>query len=137
MRICIPVGKDHGQESVVFPHFGSAPVFLVVDTAGGSVTAHPNPEALQRGRCHALDVVPGALDAAIVGNIGEGAMERFRAKGIPVYRVGRATVAEAVSAFTAGTLPALQEGTCSVGLNAHDRPGQHQHRHGAGRGHGA
>ena len=130
MKTCIPVARDHGLSSVVFPHFGSAPVFLVVDTATGTVLAHPNPEALQRGRCHALDVVPGEIDAAVVGNIGAGALDRFRAKGIPVYRVGRATVAEAVSALGAGTLPELSEGTCSVGLNAH----AHRHPHGAGSG---
>jgi len=123
MRICIPVAKDNGLSSVVFPHFGSAPVFLVVDTRAGTVVAHPNPEALQRGRCHALDVIPGELDAAVVGNLGAGAMARFRARGIPVHRVGRATVAEAVRALEAGALPTLQEGTCSVGLNAHG------HRH--------
>jgi predicted Fe-Mo cluster-binding NifX family protein len=127
VKVCIPVAKDHGLSSVVFFHFGSAPVFLVVNTADGSVTAHPNPEALQRGRCHALDVITAEkLDAAVVGNLGAGAMDRFRAKGIPVYRVGRATAGEAVNALQAGALPELHEGTCSVGLHAH----QHQHRHG-------
>jgi predicted Fe-Mo cluster-binding NifX family protein len=121
VKVCFPVARDHGLSSVVFPHFGSAPVFLVVDTADGSLSAHPNPEALQRGRCHALDVLgDGRIDAAVVGNIGEGAMDRFRAGGVPVYRVARATVAEAVSALQAGTLPEIQAGTCSAGLHARD-----------------
>ena len=39
MKVCFPVQKDEGIESQVYNHFGSAPVFIVVDTRGkGSAT---------------------------------------------------------------------------------------------------
>ena len=34
MKICFPVEKDEGIESQVYNHFGSAPVFIMVDTEG-------------------------------------------------------------------------------------------------------
>ena len=32
MKVCFPVQKDEGVESQVYNHFGSAPVFIMVDT---------------------------------------------------------------------------------------------------------
>ena len=32
MKICFPVTADEGLESAVYSHFGSAPLFLLVDT---------------------------------------------------------------------------------------------------------
>jgi predicted Fe-Mo cluster-binding NifX family protein len=31
MRVCIPIAKGLGLESRVSPHFGSAPLFMLVD----------------------------------------------------------------------------------------------------------
>jgi predicted Fe-Mo cluster-binding NifX family protein len=118
VKACIPVAKDHGMKSVVFPHFGSAPCFLVVDTETRALTAHPNPAASQRGRCHALDALGDErVDLAVVGNIGGGAMDRFRAAGVAVYRTGTATVGEVVGALAAGALPRISQGTCKDGLH--------------------
>ena len=116
MKACIPVAKDHGLASVVFPHFGSAPVFLVVDTASGAVTAHVNPAAAEHGRAHALDVVGDVkLEAVVVGNIGEGAIERFAAAGIPVYRSTGETVGVVIEGLRAGLLPRIDAATCLGG----------------------
>ena len=132
MKACIPVAKDHGLSSVVFPHFGSAPVFLVVNTDTGAVAAHRNPAAETHGRTHALDAIGGeAVDVAVVGNIGEGAIDRFRARGIPVYRAVRSTVAQVVSALKAGMLPEIDAGTCAGG-HPESRGPLHVHDSGCG-----
>jgi len=120
VKACIPVAKDHGLSSVVFPHFGSAPVFLVVNTDTGDVSAHANPAANTSGRSHALDAIgEDKVDVAVVGNIGAGAIDRFRAQGIPVYRAVRSTVAQVVSALQAGMLPEIDAGTCAGGHAEH------------------
>jgi predicted Fe-Mo cluster-binding NifX family protein len=38
MEICFPVGNNNGLESAVFGHFGSAPMFMVVNTETLEVT---------------------------------------------------------------------------------------------------
>jgi len=38
MKICFPVKEDKGLSSTIFGHFGSAPMFLVVDSESGEVT---------------------------------------------------------------------------------------------------
>ena len=37
MKVCFPVQKDEGVESQVYNHFGSAPVFIVVETEAKDV----------------------------------------------------------------------------------------------------
>lgn len=132
MKACIPVAKDHGLSSVVFPHFGTAPVFLVVNTDDGAVHAHTNPAAADHGRCHALDAIGDErVDVAVVGNIGAGAIDRFTAAGIPVYRATRSTVAQVVSGLRAGLLPQIDAATCAGG-NAGQPGPLHVHGDGCG-----
>jgi predicted Fe-Mo cluster-binding NifX family protein len=117
VKACIPVAMDHGLESVVYPHFGSAPWLLVVNTETRAVTAYANPATRDGKRCHALDALGGVrVDAAVVANIGGGAMKRLRVDGVTVYRAGRTTVSEVVGALAAGTLPVISQGTCKSGL---------------------
>ena len=40
MNICIPITRDNGIQSPVSLHFGSAPLFMVVDTESGSLPGH-------------------------------------------------------------------------------------------------
>ena len=37
MKVCFPVQKNEGVESTVYNHFGSAPLFVLVDTAANTV----------------------------------------------------------------------------------------------------
>ena len=39
MKICFPVQKNEGMSSLVYGHFGSAPIFLVLDTETNAVAA--------------------------------------------------------------------------------------------------
>ena len=42
MIICIPVTEDKGKQSPVSAHFGSAPIYLLVDTNTMACQAVPN-----------------------------------------------------------------------------------------------
>lgn len=39
MKICFPVQQDKGMESAVYHHFGSAPLFVVVDTDTNNISS--------------------------------------------------------------------------------------------------
>ncbi len=124
MRVCIPVVDDHGLDSRVSGHFGSAPGFLLVDSDTGAcrLLANRN-EHHAHGMCNPLAALAGeAVDAAVVGGIGTGALMRLQAAGITVYRADRPTVSEVLAGFNAGTLEAIDgDGACA----SHD--GQHHH----------
>ncbi len=109
MNICIPITDDHGLESPVCAHFGSAPAFLLVDTASGALRAIPNGNQHHaHGQCSPLASLEGErIDAMAVGGIGAGAMSRLAAAGIPVHLTEHATVRETVTALLAGSLPVM------------------------------
>jgi predicted Fe-Mo cluster-binding NifX family protein len=142
MKACFPIAHDRGLESRVYPHFGSAPMFLIVDaeTKATHVVANPDREH-EHGRCHPFDVLAGQkIDAVVVGGIGPGALERLREVRIAVYRTARATVGDALDAIARGALPPVlaedptvrgpghgpHHGSHCGGGHGH----RHQHRHG-------
>ena len=94
MKICFPATRDLGLDSPVSRHFGSAPLFVLVDTASREARALPNARAAhEHGACRPLDGLAGEeFDAVVVGGIGPGALERLRAAGITVLRAGAPTV---------------------------------------------
>jgi predicted Fe-Mo cluster-binding NifX family protein len=62
MKLCFPVEKDEGMESVVFGHFGSAPMFIIVDSEHGDIKAVNNADVQhEHGMCHPLKAI-GAKD---------------------------------------------------------------------------
>ena len=136
MNVCIPIAKDRGLESKVFPHFGSAPMFLVVDTESRSCRAISNAGALHaHGACSPLTALAGErVDRVIVGGIGPGALARLAASRIPVHQAGAVTVGEALEALAAGALQEVgEEGACRDGHGAghggHGHGGAHLHLH--------
>ena len=106
MKICFPVRKDEGLESSVHDHFGSAPVFLVVDTEADIIGAVPNPHIFHRqGTCMSFKVLAGMkIDKVVVGNIGTGAMMKFIADSVQVYKSAAPTVRENLELLMAGKL---------------------------------
>ena len=109
MKLCIPVADNQALKSIVYGHFGSAPLFLLVDSETLAVEPLTNPDEHHvHGACNPLKALAGRMvDAVIVGGIGAGAVRGLRQAGITVYRSPEQTVAEAVAQFTAGTLPEL------------------------------
>jgi predicted Fe-Mo cluster-binding NifX family protein len=140
MRLCIPVEQDQGLDSLVCGHFGSAPLFLVVDTESRATSALANNHHHAHGQCTPLSSIQGvALDGVVVGGIGRGALLKLNAAGLAVYRSGFPTVAETLDAFAAGLLaPVSAQDACAnhghgSGGAGNCGHGRYQHRHGRDR----
>ncbi len=116
MRICIPVNADAGVHSPVCEHFGSSPLFMLVDTESGSCRALPNKNLHHaHGMCQPLQALQGErVDAVVVGGIGAGALMKLRAAGMAVYLAEHDTVGETLRALNAGQLrPVRPEAACA------------------------
>ena len=116
MKICVPVMTDRGLKSEVCAHFGSAPMFLVVDTDSKSWEAVPNNNAHHaHGMCNPLGAIQGrGIQVVLVGGIGAGAVQKLRAASIEVFSADLPTAAEAIAAYEAGTLqPVSLQNACS------------------------
>lgn len=127
MNICIPVNEDSGPASSVCAHFGSAPIFMIVETDSGSTRAITNRNQHHgHGMCQPLaSLANEKIDAMVVGGIGMGALGKLRKAGIQVYMASQPTVAGTVDAYRAGTLQPVQPGMACA---------QHQHQGGHGKG---
>jgi len=116
MKIAFPAQKDHGMESAVYGHFGSAPLFIIVETTSGTCesVANLNREHLP-GQCQALAALGGrVIDAVAVGGIGDGALRELNMAGIKTYRAIEGTVAENFRLIESGLLPFFTlEQTCA------------------------
>jgi predicted Fe-Mo cluster-binding NifX family protein len=115
MKICFPVQQDEGFDSSVYNHFGSAPVFVVVDTeTNGIASIHNRDQHHTHGACNPMKALDNQkVDAIVVGGIGAGALSRLNQMGIAVHRSQAQTVRENVSLFAAQQLPVLtMQGCC-------------------------
>jgi predicted Fe-Mo cluster-binding NifX family protein len=121
VNVCIPVVEDQGLRSRVNPHFGSAPLFVVVETESGTCRAIPNRNRHhEHGACQPLRALDGeSIDSVIVGGIGMGAIEKLRAAGIRIFVSPLETVEETLAAFRVGSLAEAAPATAC----AHDGHG--------------
>jgi len=112
MNICIPITEDQGTASPVSRHFGSAPLFLIVDTDSGACRAIPNRNQHHgHGLCTPLASLAGErIEGMVVGGIGMGALSKLGAAGVEVFLSEHATVGETLAAFKAGTLKTMSPG---------------------------
>jgi predicted Fe-Mo cluster-binding NifX family protein len=101
MRVCFPVQNNEGLDSTVFNHFGSAPMFVVVDAASDAVSAISNGDQHHaHGACNPLKALDNQkIDAVVVGGIGGGALSRLNQAGIKVYRAQSKTVGENLALY--------------------------------------
>ncbi|RJO67223.1 MAG: diguanylate cyclase [Myxococcales bacterium] len=131
MKLCIPVEQDKGLESAVYGHFGSAPVFLVVDTETLACQAIVNTDQHHaHGMCHPLKAIGSVqVDGVVVGGIGMGALTKLNASGVRVFQSPFATVRETAEAMKQNKLAEF-DATHACGGHGH------QHHHGPGGGHG-
>ena len=126
MNLCIPVNEDLGLQSSVCAHFGSAPVFLKIDTDTLACEALQNQNQHHaHGMCRPLDNLRGhVIDAIVVGGIGQGALHKLAVAGVQVFMASAPTVGETVEAYKACALrPVDPQHAC-----AHHGHG-HQHGH--------
>ena len=113
MNILIPVIEDKGLLSPVSAHFGSAPIFLIVDTDKDSCRAISNSNAHHsHGMCQPLRAFAGEkVDGIVVGGIGMGALNQLQAANIRVYLSESPTVEATLAKFKAGSLPEVSPAT--------------------------
>jgi predicted DNA-binding protein (UPF0251 family)/predicted Fe-Mo cluster-binding NifX family protein len=137
--VCIPIAMDHGMESKLMPHFGSAPMFAIVDTAQRTMrvlgNAHDHGHAHGQGHGGCAPVEPLAalgVDAVIVGGIGAGAIRRLSAYGIRVFEGHPGPVSALIDEYTAGLLGEWDPGHACAG---HDHHGHDNHGHSDGHHH--
>jgi predicted Fe-Mo cluster-binding NifX family protein len=109
MKICFAVERDEGISSAVYGHFGSAPVFIMVDTQSESVETVGNSDMVHvHGACNPINAMGGRnVDAVVVGGIGAGALNRLNAEGIQVYAARAETVGQNIDLMKEGKLPVL------------------------------
>jgi predicted Fe-Mo cluster-binding NifX family protein len=117
MKICFPVQKDEGFESAVYNHFGSAPIFVVVDTdTNGLATINNRDQHHSHGSCNPMKALDNQrVDAIVVGGIGAGALTRLNQMGIRVHRSQAETVRENMVMFASRSLPELTVQGCCGG----------------------
>lgn len=120
MRICFPVQHDEGVESKVYNHFGSAPLFVVVDTETSVAGTIRNGDRDHvHGGCNPLRALDSQkIDAVIVGGIGAGALSRLNQTGTKVYQAQLPTIKENLGLLGSGKLP---EFTLQVTCNGHGK----------------
>jgi predicted Fe-Mo cluster-binding NifX family protein len=117
MKLCFPVKSNLLDESEVYGHFGSAPVFMVVDTDTNRMTAIDNADKDHlHGACNPVRALGGhEVDGVVVGGIGGGALSRLTREGITVYKAAAGTVRENLELFILGKLPMFQPGLVCPG----------------------
>jgi predicted Fe-Mo cluster-binding NifX family protein len=117
MKICFPVQKDEGIQSAVYNHFGSAPMFVVVDTETNSLTTINNQDQHHsHGACNPMKALDNQkVDAIVVGGIGAGALTRLNQMGIRVHRSQAETVSANMGLFNTQSLPELTVQGCCGG----------------------
>jgi len=134
MKLCFPTTEDLGLESVIFEHFGSAPMFLLVDSETAEIKVHSNlDKGHSHGNCQPLKAIAGqTVDAIVVGGIGKGALTGLNQAGLKVFQAYPGTIAENLAQMATEQLTEFTPG---------DVCGGHGHGHGTGAscgtGHGA
>ena len=127
MNLCIPVTADRGLESPVSGHFGSAPLYLLVDSETRATRTLSNARAVhEHGACRPLDALSGeTIDALVVGGIGAGAIMKLQSAGIRVFRATAPTASACLDAFLRNELEEMDPAGACAGHG-------HDHGHGAG-----
>lgn len=126
MKVCFPVKANQGLESSVFNHFGSAPVFVVVDSETAQVAEVINRDLHhEHGACSPLKALDGHhVDVVVVGGIGAGALAGLSRAGIRVLRSAAPSVVENLARLRQGAMEQWLPGQTCTG-----------HGHGQGCGH--
>jgi len=109
MKVGFAVQSDEGLESKVYNHFGSAPMFVVVETGAAKVeTIHNQDLNHSHGACSPMKALGGQkIDALIVGGIGGGALMGLNAMGIKVYAAEAQTIRDNLELLIQNRLPEL------------------------------
>ena len=106
MKICIPITENEGLKSKINAHFGSAPCFLIYDTASENFGIINNSDSHHsHGMCHPLKALENKdINAVVCGGMGARAVQKLNEGGIKAYKVSAGTVEDTVTQYKDGTL---------------------------------
>jgi len=137
MRICIPTEDEAGLEATVCGHFGSAPLFSLLDTETAVVETLDNGNQHHvHGRCAPVEQLTGlGFDAVVVRGMGRNALARLSAAGIDVLITTGTTLREVLEEAKTGRLQRLDpESACHghghVHIHGHGQDRERGHAHG-------
>jgi predicted Fe-Mo cluster-binding NifX family protein len=107
MKVLFPVQEDNGLESAVFNHFGSAPIFVMVDTENDASETFINRDLNHiHGQCQPLQAIGNApVDAVVLAGAGKGALKKLQAAGIEIFRAVDGSIADNIGLIKSGKLP--------------------------------
>jgi len=99
MKVCFPVQRNEGVESRVHNHFGSAQMFVVVDSETNNISVITNSDRDHSdGACNPIRALGDQeVDAVVVGGIGSGALQRLKQSGIRVYHAQAPNIRENIA----------------------------------------
>lgn len=109
MKLCFPIESNDGIESIVYGHFGSAPMFIIYDMDTDAIEIINNQDLSHaHGMCSPIQALDGKLvDAIVVGGIGAGAISKLNAMGIKVYRASEDTIKKNIDLFKNKSVPEI------------------------------
>ena len=117
MTVCFPVQTNDGFESEGYGHFGSAPMFIVVDVEKNQMSPINNRDMHHmHGACNPIKALDGRnIDAIVVGGIGGGALMKLNQAGMSVYKAMGLTVKDNLDLLNSGKLPMFHPGHVCAG----------------------
>lgn len=106
MDVAFPIQEDLGLDSPVHNHFGSAKMFIIVESESLKVETIENQDlGHSHGQCNPLKAMgQRQVDAAVVGGIGKGALIKLSQSGIKTFRSVGGTIKDNIELMTAGKL---------------------------------
>ena len=109
MKLCFPIEANNGVESLVYGHFGSAPMFFIYDTDTDVNEIIDNQNLGHvHGMCSPIQALNGkTIDAIVVGGIGAGAINKLNMMGIKVYRAKADTIKKNIELFNNQSMPEI------------------------------
>ncbi|MFH1580770.1 MAG: NifB/NifX family molybdenum-iron cluster-binding protein [Pseudomonadota bacterium] len=117
MKVCFPVQANDGLESEVYGHFGSAPMFIVVDMEANKISVINNRDMHHmHGACNPIKAFDGQnVDAIVVGGIGAGALSKLNQSGIRVYQAQAPIIKDNMVMFKSKSLQEITLQHCCGG----------------------
>ncbi len=114
VKLVIPVERFERERSMIFPHFGRAPVYAVVelleDGSVKSISSVDNVGEHFGGHGGAETLVSNLEpDALVVKGMGPRGLQAFQSRGVAVFTGDVGTVGEAIDAYVGGRLVGLTE----------------------------
>jgi predicted Fe-Mo cluster-binding NifX family protein len=108
MRVAVSTDDNNGLDSVVSPHFGRCPFYVLVDLEGQQVrgvstVANPYFDRHERGRVPAFIQEQG-VNVMLTGGMGGRALGLFAQYGIEPVTGAYGTVRRALEAYVGGEL---------------------------------